>query len=740
MKSDTPANRTLLNMTLLAILAPLYAVVLFTPEMGVLRRLAACWSQGTPLAAPLLYVLALGYLASIAWLLRRGTFVGPIIILLITMCANMIIAGSSRTGKVYELSIGTGRPMLGIDVYCNDVHLGKTPLNISEVEFNKLVKPWDTPPDQPMMILDEDDDRDRYSWAKFFYVPQDIFEMYKQWPPDHQRYSRHNDKETLEDFKSSRYWWRFEKYGCVGLTSLSGFSSGSGGSDGRITIDVNPSITLLSAERHLDALIAQLRADNLQPAKVWLDHFMRYKALLFPNFYAKAKSDNTLRPTLDAIVRAEFDIPAVPSESDCRRVVEEIVRRADKSRCFTVPSLESLAIEMVAKAHSQPIVDRFIELANLPQGGSNGRGWTDTWTTYRRSGPRAGLLPLEHAVKTVAPPQLFDRLVYMSRKSRDMTLLGNYPRKELEWLFRDYLNGLERQGGRRRDWRIRDAIRMCTEISNPLLEEILRQFVRQNARQGVGSAEHIVRDFVKSRINDPASDQGELAAWVFHFAPIEDRTKIELLPQIRDPNVNHYLYNMVARNNRYYEDVIYRLATNPNPALDKFIVEAYNWYARPKGPGSWSTSMTHALVKTDTPEVRQFIKDKWNESAKVRSRTIDHIDSGSWQEAHMNWLVPMLPDLTDKNDRIRAARLLSRIDAPEAYELATKWSTDPDPDIAKAAADQLRTRDQRTAETKQQLAHAADLLTGKIKPDDLLPSPTPYKWNGAEYVCDNGPD
>jgi len=293
MKSDNPANRNLLNITLLAVLAPIYAVALFAPYIGVLRRLAEYWSQGTPFAAPLLYVLALAYLASIVWLLRQGAFAGPVIVLLVTMIAATMISGNSNADKTYELSIGAGRPVLGIDVYCNDVHLGRTPLNISEVEFNKIVKPWGTPPDQPIMTLKDDNDNDRYSWAKFFYVPRDIFEMNKQWPPDHRRYNRHNDKETLEDFKNSKYWWRFEKDGCVGLTGLLNFGGGSSGVNGRMTISVNPSITFLSAEKHLDTLIVQLRADNLQPTKAWLDHFMHYKDLLFMDFYTRATNDDT---------------------------------------------------------------------------------------------------------------------------------------------------------------------------------------------------------------------------------------------------------------------------------------------------------------------------------------------------------------------------------------------------------------------------------------------------------------
>ena len=738
MNPDNPCNRKLLNITLLVILSPLYALVLFTPEVGILRNLLVCWSQGTPFAAPLLYVFLLGCIASVAWLLWRSALVGPISVLLATMIISGVVSGYGDDTKTYELLIGAGRPMLGIDVFCNDVHLGKTPIRISEADFNKLVKPWDTPPDQPMLDIDQDDDNDRYSWAKFFYVPHDIFDMNKQWPPDHRRYSRHNDEETLKDLENSKYWWRFEKDGCIGLTRLSNFGGGSGGGN-LITIEINPSVSFLSADDHLGLLFFQLEQDGYEPDQAWVNHFLKFKDLLFLEFYTFAQAEKKLQPALDALVRSEFKLSVTPSESDCQRVVDEIVKRVHTDACFTVPSFESLAIDMVAQAHAQPIVDRFLELVDLPVGGSNGRASSDKWTSYRRSGPRVQLLPLEYAIKKTTPPQLFDRLVYMSRGGEYMDLLGNYPREELASLFSQYLRNIEQQGGRRRDWRINEALRMCGQVKNPLLEETIRRFVRENAGQGHGAAKHHVGRFIESRINDPAFDQRQLAAWIFHWAPLEDRVKLGYLPRIQDPNAYHYLSNLLSQNERRREDVLQQLSVRPNAALDRFVVDTYNWYESPRGPGYWSTSVTYALVRTDTEAVRELIKEKWNQDAKTRLRMIRHLSSGDWRQANMNWLVPMIAKLSSRIERGAAVTLLSRIDTPDAYALAETWATDPDADLAKAATEQLQIRDQRAAQQQQQLARAADLIVGRIKPDDLLPSPTAYVWNGTKYAPGNTP-
>jgi hypothetical protein len=739
MHSNNPVNQKLLNVTLLAILTPLYAMVLLTPEIGVLRNLAKYWSLGTPFAAPLLYVFALAYLISIIWLLWRGTLVGPVTLLLLTMVANGITTMGFDSEKTYTLSIGAGNPILGIDVYCNDVHLGKTPFTISEADFNKKVTPWDTPPDQPIMTLGNHDENDRYSSAKFFYVPHDIFEQHKQWPPDHMRYNRDTDKETLEEFKQSQYWWRFEQDGCVGLTSLSNFSNGSGGSNNRITIDINPNLTFLSAKEHLDVLLTQLQADNLQPTRAWLDHFLKYKELLFTRFYQQAMDDESLQPTLDTIVRAAFNLSTTPTESECRQVVNEIVSRTAKSGCFTVPSLDSLGIVMVAEAHSQPVIDCFLEPleANLSGLNSDGTRGSGALVTYRRSGPRAKLLPLEYAIKQTAPPQLFDHLVYMARGGDHMDLLGNYPREELVWLFSHYLRNVEQQGGHMRDMRINRAIELCSQIANPLLEDKARQFVRENGEKQHGIGRHYVGQFIESRIDNPKIKQGELANWIFHWAPLDDHAKMAFLQKIQDPNACNYVSMIFSGGRNRHDNVIYELGNTPNPAFDTFIIDTCKSYKSQQSPGSWSRSLTLALVKTDTPAIHEFIKETWNESGKTRSQLINRLNSGDWHQPHIKWLVPLIAELTEKHDRTSAARLLSRIDTPEAYGLAEQWATDSDSDIAAAATAQLEIHDQRIAQNQQQLALAADLLAGTLKPDDLLSSTVAYTWNGTKYIPDN---
>jgi hypothetical protein len=733
MNRDNPTSRKLLNVTLFVLLSPLYAVFLFS-EFGVLRMLGSLISEGRAFAFPLLYLLLLGYIASIVWLLWRGSVFGPVVILLVTMLLYSFSNISGIREKRYELQIGAGQPMLGMDVYCNGINLGQTPLRISEVEFRKKVTPWQTPPKQPRLSIEEPspDDTDRFTKAKYFYIPQDIFEMHKVWPPNRHRYFKSRNKDIFEEMSNSQYWWHFEKDGCLGLTSLSNFSGGAGG--GRtITIRITPDIEFPSAIRHLRLLVHHLANSDYQPSPQWLEHFLRYKGLLFMGFYKQAKGDEKLQPALRALVRAEFDIPEEPSERDCARVVDEILDRVEKVDCFTVPSLESLAIELVGQAHYRPIVDRFLESLRAPGGGSSGTRSSDIWTTYRRSGKRVRQLPLEYAVRKLCPGELYNRLVYMSRKGAYLDIIGNYQREESVRLITYHLRQVERQGRRFRRSSIMQTMRLCAKIHNTELEEILRNFIRNNA---IGrDNEFGVREFIQSRINTADPNSSDLATWIFHWAPLNDREKLEYISKLNTSQTHHYLSILLPRGNQNLRrDVISQLSRKPNPSLDQFIIDSYKWYHSPQGPGYYLANLTDTIVNTHTPAMRQFLTDLWNKAGKDRKTLLGHLQHGKWRAPSMNWLTPLFAELTGKDERLMTAKILSKIDTDDAWQLAEKWAKDTDTDIAAAARQQLDIRRNRLKDEQQFIQQANDLIAGKIKPDELLPSGPAYVWNKQEYV------
>ena len=733
MNRDNPISRKLLNVTLFVLLSPLYAVFLFDSGFGVIGMLGRLVSEGA-FAFPLVYLLLLGYIASVIWLLWRGKVLGPLVILFVMMLLQSFSTVSGIGEKRYELQIGAGQPMLGIDVYCNGINLGQTPLRISEAEFRKKVTPWQTPPKQARLSIEEPspDDIDRFTKAKYFYTPQDIFEMHKAWPPNRHRYFKSRNKDIFEEMSSSQYWWHFEKDGCLGLTSLSNFSGGAGG--GRtITIDVNPNIEFPSAIRHLGLLVHHLANSDYQPSPQWLEHFLKYKGLLFMEFYKQAKGDEKLQPALRALVRAEFGIPEEPSERDCTRVVDEILDRIEKVGCFAVPSLESLAIELVGQDHYRPIVDRFLESLRAPGGGSSGTRSSDIWTTYRRSGKRVRQLPLEYAVRKLCPDELYNRLVYMSRKGAYLDIIGNYQREESVQLITYHLRQVERQGGRFRRISMMQAMRLCAKIHNPELEEILRNFIRNNT---VGrDNEFGVREFIQSRINTADPNSSDMASWIFHWAPLNDREKLEYISKLNTSQTHHYLSMLLPRGNQSLrEDVISQLSRKPNPSLDQFIIDSYKWYNSPQGPGYYLANLTDIIVNTNTPAMRRFLTDLWNKAGKDRKTLLGHLQHRQWRAPNMNWLTPLFAELTGKDERLMAAKILSKIDTDDAWQLAEIWAGDTDPDIAATARQQLDIRRNRLEDEQQFIRQANDLIAEKIKPDELLAPQPAYIWNGKKYV------
>jgi len=277
------------------------------------------------------------------------------------------------------------------------------------------------------------------------------------------------------------------------------------------------------------------------------------------------------------------------------------------------------------------------------------------------------------------------------------------------------------------------AMRLCAKIHNPELKETLRNFIRNNA---VGRDNQFgVREFILSRIKTADPNSSDMAIWIFHWAPLNDREKLEYISKLNTSQTHHYLSMLLPRGNQSLrEDVIFQLSKKPNPSLDQFIIDSYKWYNSPQGAGHYLANLTDAIVNTDTPAMRRFLTDLWNKAGKDRKTLLRHLQHRQWRAPNMNWLTPLFAELTGKDERLMAAKILSKIDTDDAWQLAEKWAGDTDPDIAATARQQLDIRRNRLEDEQQFIQQANGLIAGKIKPDELLPSGPAYVWNEQEYV------
>ena len=232
MKNDNRANQWPLNVTAFVIFLPvlLYPQFIQIVALGHIRHIRHIQSliKGGHWLSLLVVVLIIAlYVASFILVLWKGR----LRLAVLTVFLSFLLHGVSfwilpKAGEAGPRQLVIHEYTLRIDVYCNDVYLGETPLKISETEFHEKVKPWDTPPRQKMVIGEEfiqNIKTHRYGLAntelRWFYIPYNYF--------DRHRVFHEPGFSSYHDAVKSGYWWRFEKDGCAGLAASGGMVWGS---------------------------------------------------------------------------------------------------------------------------------------------------------------------------------------------------------------------------------------------------------------------------------------------------------------------------------------------------------------------------------------------------------------------------------------------------------------------------------------------------------------------------------
>jgi hypothetical protein len=678
------------------------------------------------------YIVGIGAVFLVALTLLRswlrvlcalGAVVAFVVLVVVAIGRGNVAPSPAHT----YLILGARTPTVGVDVYCNDVPLGRTPLRISRKVFDAKVASLQGPPRQERLDIQ---DR-QFNDAKYSQVPQDVFEQNAWMAPAAVPFFVSDEKQTLGFLKASRHWWHFEEDGHSGLGGLLNFGGGGGGSSAQYEIEANPDVTYPALAPHLDAMVEALRRTGYRPDDAWIAHFLKDQALFFIEFRKRADTDPRLMPALEACVRAEFALPQNPSSEDCARVLDEIMARAEARGAFQTPSMESMALDLMGEQAAAPLVRRFLSAQRLP---ARSYGWSegDKWRIETGNGPAARLLPLEHLAGRLHPEALFAPLVYeYSRSGRFFALVAGYRSEAAASIFTRRLRTASGSGSDR--LLLTGLLRDLADIRSPQIEEAMRDFMRDNAT-GQENA-YYVRAFVKSRIGDPAIDQSELATWVFRWAPLKERDRIDLTLRIDSALTYHYLQMLgVSQDQSKRENAIGFLAQNPNASLDQFIIDSYHWYDGPEGPGYWSTSVSEALARTDTPATREFIRTTPAAGGEAARKLVGRLNDARGDLSTLAWMTDLFRDLTDPRMRADAAGILARVDTPAARQLLDAWAADADAGVARAAAQALDAHRERQALADLRFRQYGELLSDKIRPDDLLPPAQPWVWNGEAYV------
>ena len=754
MHNQYKENFWLCRAALLIIVLPLFLGAILAPSFGVVDILKRGIVSKGPVALPIGYFMLAGYLAAFVLLVLRARIVLPLILIFVSYVL-LIFAdlGSGQENRQIVLQIGAGGRMVGRDVYCNDVFLGRTPLLISREEFYEKVRPWPGPPRQPRMEIRPEQDRDttRYFRAKYYWMPYDIFDYYEGYNPfDHSSRDKtrplwnvHDDEKLLAFFKTAKYWWRLDKDECIGLSRPTNFSGGSSGRGNVLTIRADPPFEVLSVSKHFQVVLEDLRQKKFQPDQRWLEHFSTYQDLLYGSLHEYAANNPEAEQAVEAFVRYELNIPETITAGDCRRVLDEILDRSERTGRFVVPSVESVAVELVCKDYPEVLAEYFVKALKIPRDwdGSDGIRGSDDYTAYRRSGRLVRQLPLEYAVREYRPPQLYNRLVYTAAKdSKYIEFAANYRRPESVKLFGHYLK--KAKTAKPNVFGDRDsvgrAIGKCAKVHNPALENDIRFFVSNQAGGSRIRDDMYARQFVESRIKLYESDPN-LPGWIQHYAPLEDKDKVSMIAQLRSKGILNPLRYLSSVNPRCRERALSVLNRDPNPYADEFLIDCYRWYTSPVGSRHMPSDLIWAILKLDTPKIRDFIRQVWDEGGSDRKKLLEQMRSHAWYHPHLEWLVPMIEGLTTDDERNIAISFLPRIGNDDAKVLLEKWTGDTDKKIARAAKWYLDKFDQKEKEDRED--HVSQetidqLLSGQIKPDALLDPAQAYVWDGEKYVLE----
>ena len=133
------------------------------------------------------------------------------------------------------------------------------------------------------------------------------------------------------------------------------------------------------------------------------------------------------------------------------------------------------------------------------------------------------------------------------------------------------------------------------------------------------------------------------------------------------------------------------------------------------------------MLVCDTPEMRAYLDKLWDEDTYQREMLLDAMSKMEQGSAHLTGWLQTISEITEPSLRLLAVPVLSRIDTPEAVAILELWAAEPDAQLRTAAQEHLD-------EYQKRGRQVAELISGKIKPDDLLPRQTPYVWNGEDYV------
>ena len=738
MRNDNRANRWVLNAAAFVIFLP----VLLHPELNFFIKpgyIKPLIEGGHWMGLSFAVVIITLYLTTIILVLWKGRLRLAVLTAFFTFC---VLAGSFwvrlERGADLPRQLALFQSVAGIDVYCNDVYLGKTPIWLSEAALHEKVKPWDKPPRQKMVIgenLIEKLKSKRYeSELGWFYIPYDFFD---------QPYEFSSPKSySYVNAVKSGYWWRFERDGCTGFAKIKDMVWFAHGIRQYFSIWSSPALQYPSIDPYLKHVLHDLARLDYHPSVEWQRHVAGSSGLLFQHLYEAGQHDSRVIRALKTVVHSEFGIHEEMSAQEWEEVLNKVTLSVRQGKSFRTPSLESMAMDMIVQRNTKLIETHFFERLS-----------PSTW---------------EYVALKSQPPALFDRFVYESRNGGQfLVMAGNYSRAEALRLIRRYFRNVNIDqpaenfsDTANHSLRRSEALSVAVQLQNPLVEQELRDFVLNLVKANPNEFERELRMFIDARLKLPLTD-GEadsLAEWVAESVPLPEDEKLQFLVRLNSARTHRYVRDIVRRHPSYQEAVLLTLINYPNPALDRFLIDTYQASSGVTAVDA-PPNLLRAMVLCDTPRMNAFLEEVWNNNDRNKLYLLSAMKHGEpkhdmnasleevWNANDNNEISLLSPikhdqpnhypqlhrwtsfisQIEDAATRLAAIPVLDQIDTPESGEILENWVLNSDASVRSKAARALENYRERSR-------RACELLAGEIKPDDLLTGQTAYVWNGKHYV------
>jgi hypothetical protein len=763
MNNTQPSHRLLLNLTAFVVCLPPLALLTLLPQVGIMTQLRVILNSERWFDLLILIFITGLYVTSLSLIFWKGRLLLAIEVFLL---AFVVMSGYSQVfsdigderhqlgslpaRRTHSITINS----IGIDVYCNDVYLGQTPLTISKRELRRKVKPWHQPPRQARHLGIENltelqanpDKMIPRNQVALLYTPFNPLlatPVRRNWPVSGNKpaYFSYQEYRHALDF---RYWLRFGKPGSSLLASIQPITWTYNYLNFQLRYD-NPNFAFPTVDTHSRLVSHLLRHSGDEPSEALIS-YARKNPGIFDFLFRVAQGDSQLQNRISQIrrefIKAEFNIHDSMTEKEVMRVLDEVIARTAHKRTFFAPSVESIALELLGERVSKAVVKRAAQLAsvaatdgcymNSPHYNPNYLYGDFAW--YDANSERAAqFLPLLYLMFRKPPPELFNRLVYEVSLSREaplnpnrrnqpsyhrnpfLLLVAHYQREESVRLVRHHLSASFKAG------RVSEAAEFMGNIYNPALEPDF-----QTAFNSLRSPGPI--SFFTKRISLPLNEdeRNRLADGIFHHRTLEAEEKLGYLKMIDSAHTYQYMKALMAESPsepRWLETI-------PNPALDQLYIEFYEDYRDSDGKEVRYENLPTTLFRCDTPKMQAYLDKRWNESAEERAlllRFMVQAQEKWWITVNLTrWAVP-IGTLTEPSLRLLAIPVLLGIDTPEAGKILESWANSGDKEVSEAAGEAY-------AEYQERHRQAMDLIAGKIQPDDLLEPQTAYVWNGQDYV------